>query len=306
MNSSMTCFADDIRRDLLDREAFTFRHRLMDHPALSLENLGRVIPALPPSQVFYSSGKLDRGANFDRAHVEHANGLSIEETIETIRTSDSYIMVRAPEADASLHPLFRDLVGDVESLIRERRAGQKAHRAMLYLFIASPNSITPFHIDRYSTFLMQFRGSKEVTVFPQWDERVVPSDVREGFVAHAGVRPVWRPQAEPLGTTFRFAPGDALHIPFVAGHHVRNGPDDVSISMSIIFNTDETRSQTRAMALNHKLRQGLRLRPHPVGQTPWRDAVKSSVWHTGSQLVKIMKKAPQSAGASCPQGATPG
>jgi len=288
VNSSMTCLADDIRRDLLDRDAFTFQHRLMGHPALSLENLGRVIPALPSSQVFYSSGKLDRGDNFDRAHVEHANGLSIEETIENIRTSDSYIMVRAPESDPSFRPLFRELVADVENLIRERRVGQKAHGAMLYLFIASPNSVTPFHIDRYSTILMQFRGSKDVTVFPQWDERVVSSDTREGFVAHSGARPVWRPQAEALGTTFRFAPGDALHIPFVAGHHVRNGPDDVSISMSIIFNTDETRSQTRAMVLNHKLRQGLRLRPHPVGMTPWRDAVKSGLWQTSSRLAHAL------------------
>lgn len=288
MTPSMTCFADDIQRDLLDREAFTFRHKLMGHPALSLENLGRAIPALPSSQVFYSSGKLDRGDDFDRAHVDHTNGLSIEETIETIRTSNSYIMVRSPEADLSFQPLFRELVGDVEALIRHRRAGQKAHGAMLYLFIASPDSITPFHIDRYSTVLMQFQGSKEVAVFPQWDDRVVPSDVREGFVAHAGVRPVWRAEAEGLGTTFRFAPGDALHIPFVAGHHVRNGPDDVSISMSIIFNTDETQSQTRAMVLNQKLRQGLHLRPHPVGTAAWRDAVKSGVWRTSARVAHAL------------------
>src|SRR4051794_35273274 len=94
VTTPLTCFADDIDRERLDHEAFTFRHRLMGHPALSLENLGRVIPALPPSQVFYSSGVLDRRDDFDRAHVDHRNGLSIEETIETIRTSNSYVMVR--------------------------------------------------------------------------------------------------------------------------------------------------------------------------------------------------------------------
>ncbi|MGE5865968.1 MAG: hypothetical protein ACM32J_12840, partial [Rhizobacter sp.] len=62
----LACFATDIRRDLLDRQPFTFRHRLLGHPALSLANLGRAIPALPASQVFYSSGRLQRGDDFDR------------------------------------------------------------------------------------------------------------------------------------------------------------------------------------------------------------------------------------------------
>lgn len=277
------CFADDLRRDLLDRAPFTFTHRLMGHPALSLRNLCRVIPALPAEQVFHSNGRLQRSDDFDRAHLEHPNGLSIEEAIESIRTSDAYIMVRAAETDASFQPLFRDLRAEVESLMRERGVGTAAHGATLYLFIASPGSVTPFHIDRYSTILMQFQGTKEVTVFPQWDEQVVPTPTREGFVAHTGDRPVWRTEAEPLGTTFRFAPGDALHIPFVAGHHVRNGPGEVSISMSIIFNTDETRRMVHAMVLNSRLRR-LGLSPTPAGRSAWRDAAKAGLWRTGAKL----------------------
>lgn len=284
----LACFAADIRRDLLDREPFTFRHRLLGHPALSLANLGRAIPALPASQVFYSSGRLQRGDDFDRAHVDHANGLSIEETIETIRTSDSYIMVRAAETDVSFQSLFRELVSDVQELMRERGVGGVAHGATLYLFIASPGSITPFHIDRYATILLQFQGSKEVTVFPAWDDRVVPTAVREGFVAHSGLRPTWDPRAEGLGITFRFAPGDALHIPFVAGHHVRNGPGEVSISMSVIFNTDETRRITHAMVLNEHLRR-LHLSPAAAGRNAWRDGAKAALWQAGSGLARRLR-----------------
>ena len=68
--TTFTCFANDIQRDLLDRQAFTFGHQLMGHPALTLENLGRVLPALPPQQVFYSSGLLKESDNFDRANIE--------------------------------------------------------------------------------------------------------------------------------------------------------------------------------------------------------------------------------------------
>ena len=189
--------------------------------------------SLPRAQVFYSSGRLQKSDDFDRAHVEHRNGLTIEETIETIRTSDSYIMVRSPETDASFAELHRELVSDVAALMRARGVGLQPLDAKLYLFIASPDSVTPFHIDRYSTFLMQFQGEKEVTVFPPWNESVVTARECEAFMARSGERPPFRPEAERLATRFHFRPGEALHIPFVAGHHVRNGPRDVSVSMSI-------------------------------------------------------------------------
>ena len=287
MTPPTPCFADDMQRDLLDRQPFVFHHKLLGHPALSLENLGRMIPALPQWQVHYSSGKLQRSDDFGRAHETHANGLSIEETIETIRTSDSYIMIREPDVDASFHPLYRELIHDVQGVMRDCGAGREAHDAKLYLFISSPNSVTPFHIDRYSNFLMQIQGSKEVSVFPQWDARSVPCSVRESVVAYSGERATWHPGAEQLKTTYKVFPGDALHIPFVAGHHVRNGPE-VSITLSLFFHTSRTRSLTRAMHLNDQLRRRLGWRPHPIGMAPVRDAVKSGVWLLGRTVAQAL------------------
>jgi hypothetical protein len=173
------------------------------------------------------------------------------------------------------------LLADVQTLMRRRGVGTQAIDPQLYLFIASPNAVTPFHIDRYSTFLMQFRGSKEVTVFPQWDERVVPSVSREAYVAYANSRLSWSPEADALGTKFEFAPGEAIHIPFVAGHHVRNGGDDVSISMSIIFNTAQSMAWRRALSFNHASRRVLGrfgIAPSPVGRNPLRDSAKAQIW----------------------------
>ena len=288
----LQCFEDGVDKEALDRRAFTFRHRLMGHPALSIENLSRVIPALPPGQVFYSSGLLQKSDDFDRAHVEHRNGLSIEETIETIRTSNSYIMVRSPERDASFAELHRELVSDVTALMRARGLSGEPIDAKLYLFIASPNSLTPFHIERYSTFLMQFQGQKEVFVFPPWNEQVVTARECEAFVARSGERPTFKPQAEPLATRFHFSPGEALHIPFVAGHYVRNGADDVSISMSIIFNTPETRMQIRALLFNYRARPWLGrlgLAPSAVGKGGWKEALKASMHSTAASLSRSIR-----------------
>lgn len=277
----MQCFEDSPVLDQLDREAFKFKHKLMGHPALSLENLQRVIPSLPKERVMYSKALLQKGDDFEATFKQRPADRTIEETIESIRVSDGYVMVQGPEVDPSFAPLHRELLADVQTLMRRRGVGTEAVDPQLYLFIASPNAVTPFHIDRYSTFLMQFRGSKEVTVFPQWDERVVPSVSREAYVAYANSRLSWSPEADALGTKFEFAPGEAIHIPFVAGHHVRNGGDDVSISMSIIFNTAQSMAWRRALSFNHASRRVLGrfgIAPSPVGRSPWRDGAKAHIW----------------------------
>jgi hypothetical protein len=287
------CFDNNLNRDLLDRQPFKFSHRLIDHPALGLDNLGRVLPTLKEGQIFYSKSTRNTSEDLDRLHLNQKNELSIEETIHSIQTSDSYIMVRSPETDPSFADLYRALLADVDQLVRDRRSGKNALDAMLYMFIASPNSVTPFHIDRYSTLLMQFRGNKTVTVFPPLDKRVVNTDQCEDYVAHCAPRgPQWNPEAERYGTTFDFAPGEAIHIPFVAGHHVRNGPQDVSISLSIIFKTAQTERMRKAMSFNRKMRPLLSpfgMVPTLAGQSAVKDAVKAALFAGAHRVSRALR-----------------
>lgn len=276
------CFADDIKSELLDRQPFKFHHKLLGHPALSLENLSRVLPTLPQQQVMYSKGLLDVGADFESTFRKKPKERTLEETIESIRTTDSYIMVRSPEVDPSFADLYKALCAEVAALMALRGVGKQPIDAQLYLFIASPNSVTPFHIDRYSTFLMQFRGSKTVTVGLPWDDRLVSQPNREAYVVRENTKLPWTIERDAFATPFEFSPGEALHIPFIAGHHVRNGPDDVSISMSIIFNTDESVRWKDALSFNHVLRKQLGrigLSPSGIGQSDFKDAIKSRMWH---------------------------
>ena len=280
------CFAEDIRSDLLDKAPFKFHHQLLEHPALSLENLARVLPTLPQQQVMYSKGLLDVADDFESTFRKKPRDRTLEETIDSIRTSDSYIMVRSPEVDPSFADLYKALCGEVASLMKTRGVGSMPLQAQLYLFIASPNSITPFHIDRYSTFLMQFRGSKTVTVGTPWDDRIVSQPDREAYVVREKTKLPWSSQLDEFSTAFEFSPGEALHIPFIAGHHVCNGPEDVSISMSIIFNTEESVRWRNAISFNHILRKQLNkvnLTPNSIGQSDWRDALKSRMWQSYRQ-----------------------
>jgi hypothetical protein len=289
----LKCFDDSCDPSLMDVQPFMFQHKLVGHPALSMENLRRALPALPADYVKYSKGLLKNGDDFENASVQQRNGLSLEETIESIRTSDSYIMVRSPQVDDSFAPLFRDLSADVESLLRQQ-VGDRPGLLIaprLYLFIASPNSHTPFHIDRNSTMLMQFRGSKEMVIFPSWEPQVVADADREAYAAYVNTKLPWSPEKDVFAQRFDFRPGNGLHIPFMAGHYVRNGSEDVSISMSIIFNTPRTYGQLNALQFNHQLRGLMRpvgLSPKPVGQTDWRDSAKSNLWRAQMRLRRTL------------------
>lgn len=282
-DSKWKCFESSLRVDLVDREPFKFRHKLLGHPTLTLENMALALPLLPREQVMYSKSLLANGDDFEGAFKTKPRDRSLQQTIEEIRISNSYIMVKAPEGEASFAELKKDLLADTEAIIRERGVGTRAIDAELYLFIASPNSVTPFHIDRNSTFLMQFQGTKTVHVFPQWDERVVTAADTEAYMAYANTKLPWSDTIDALGTAFEFSPGEALHIPYVAGHHVRNGADDVSISMSIIFNTKQSVAWRNALTLNYRLRKILAkvgAQPAAVGSTTWKDSAKSQLEET--------------------------
>mgnify|MGYP002780798897 CR=1 FL=1 len=277
----MDAFPDGLDASALDRRGYLARHGLLGHPALSLENLATVVPRLPPSDVFHSNGRLDLGNSLDSAHVDHRPAERLEEAIVRLRDVQAYIMVRSPERDASFRELHDALCAEMNAHLRD--AGQQGaiSDAKLYLFIASPNAVTPFHIDRYSTFLLQFRGTKEVTVFTPWDPEVVSDLDTERYVRHDTGRPGWRPELASRGTTFTFRPGEALHIPFVAGHHVCNGADDVSISMSVIFRTPETRTLTSALNFNRRLRRALGPlgnRVHPIRPGDRWSLAKGRAW----------------------------
>lgn len=248
------CFNDDIQAASLDKAPFQFSHRLMGHPALELGNLATALPALG-ERVMYSKGLSNLGANLDRAHLDEQNGLSIEETIEQIRTTPSYIAVRGPEHHPSFQELHRVMCEDIAKLMRTNGTGRLPENAEMWLFIASPGAITPFHFDRFSNFLLQFRGSKEVAVFEPWNDEVITATQYEAYTARNDRQMDWADEKDRFAHKFHFHPGQAIHIPFLGGHYVKNGPEDVSISMAIFYDTDQTRRFKQALFINDLIRR---------------------------------------------------
>src|SRR5690606_3872925 len=149
------------------------------------------------------------------------------------------------------------------------------------------------HFDRYSNVLMQIRGSKQVAVFPNFRPDIVPVDVCEAYMDRQAIEPLWRDELDQHAIKFQFRPGDALHIPYTSGHYVKNGAEDVSISLSFFFQTDETLRWTRAMRFNHRWRRwstAVGLRPTPVGHSHWLDAAKSHALPCAEAMGRVARR----------------
>lgn len=269
-------------RALYDRESFTTTHQLADHPLLKVDALAAMIQRLPRERVFYSSGTVDRDADFDRASIEHPPKLELHEAMKDLERADSYIMVNGPETDPEYQPLFRDILGTIESYTQS--FDPDIRDPMLYLFISSPNSTTPFHVDRYITFLMQITGKKKLYVWSPNDRETVSEEAMEVLFADPSQRsPLLPPGRENHCKEHSLSPGECLHIPFTAPHWVKNG-DEVSISLSIIFRTRRTDRMRNAYQMNYQLRRRLGWPPFPVGQSPLRDHSKDLLLRTYSTL----------------------
>ena len=77
-----------------------------------------------------------------------------------------------------------------------------------------------------------------------------------------------------------------------AGHHVRNGSEDISISLSIIFNSPRSQQLTRALKLNQKLRllaSRVGLQPARVALDASGVAFKAGVWAAGRGVARLLR-----------------
>lgn len=281
-------------RDDFDRKPFRFTHELATHPALSLEALREVILSLPSDQVFASRADLKIDTDFDKAHVEHAIDRSLSATLASMETSNSYVMVRQPDSDPRLRPvleLFMEELSQAVNAIPRLPVGllpkkpRLFYDPMLYLFISSPNSVTPFHVDRYSTLLLQLRGSKDVMVWDRADRATVTTEELEFLFGRPYEKnPSYKGANGNKPPAFRLEPGQGLHIPFTAPHWVKNGPE-VSVSVSFIWQTGVSIREAAAHRFNYVARRAFANVPRaltapaltPVGRSELVDRTKSSL-----------------------------
>lgn len=230
-------------------------HELAGHPLFSREALAVLAERMDPASVEYNLAKLPLGV---RPQDIPGNGLTLGETIRTIDSNGSWAVLKNVEADPEYAALLDGALAELAPIVA-RKTGPMLHREA-FIFLSSPNAVTPFHMDPEHNILLQIDGEKVMTVFPAGDADLVPPRQSEGFHAGAHRNLVWDDGFRVKGLSVRLAPGEAIHVPVKAPHFVTNGPA-VSVSFSITWRS----ARSIAEGELHSLNAALRRRGLPIG-----------------------------------------
>jgi hypothetical protein len=266
----MTIFtaADRARfRDLYPERPGGFRHRLAGHELLTLESLVGLATRLGRENVEYNAGDLPYGVAPDEVSD---NGLSPEETIRRIEQCGSWMVLKHVDRDPAYRALLDEALDEMAEVV-EPVSGEMLTRVG-FIFVSSPGAVTPFHLDPEHNILLQIRGSKTMMVV-RGDEEVVPDEKHEAYHVGGHRNLPWRDEYEARGHRFELAPGDAVHVPLMWPHWVKNGPEP-SISFSITWKSDWIYQEADVRGMNHLLRR-FGVDPNPPAPFPRRNMGKA-------------------------------
>ena len=265
------------------RKSFMFSHRLSASPLLKL-------PALKQLARFYTKHSLryhlESGpVTVDRKWSARPKNLILCDAIDQIEGNDSLILLNRADNEPEYCTLLNDFLEEIRALLGPELFS-KYHEPICTLVIASPNRITPYHMDKSINFLLQTQGTKDFYVFDGTDRSILTVRELELFWG-AGNRSAAEYQAVKQSSAMKcdLGPGRGVHLPVAFPHWARNG-GDVSIAVSINLRLRQNLEKD-VFHVNHQLRR-IGLRPREPGRSQLLDITKSVALRTiGSTLRKL-------------------
>ncbi len=262
----------------------------MDHPLLQLDKLVELGMRLGEHGIRYHNADASPGTNFEGAPETHKPKFTAAETLARIESASAWMALHYVEKD----PIYRELVHDVLDAVKPRveRKDPHMHSYAGWIFITSPNAVTPYHMDHENNFILHVRGHKTLHVWEPLDRDVVTERSLELFHGkHSRDLVQYKEDLQPRAHVFELEPGMGGYMPSTAPHWVRNGAN-VSITISFTYYTDAILRTKLLYVANNKLRE-LGLRPQPIGKSRARDAMKLATMSTIKRTAEMVRKRPQ-------------
>ena len=162
------------------------------------------------------------------------------------------MLLKYIEQDPAYAQLMREVLAEIEPVVRG--ATGPMMRLEGFIFISSPEAVTPPHFDPEYNILFQSRGSKTMTVFPQADSEIVSPEFFEAYFAGGPRNLPWRDEWAARGEPVDIGPGEAIFVPVLAPHWVKvHG--EVSISLSLAWRSEWSFHYADACRFNRRLRR---------------------------------------------------
>ena len=241
-----------------------FAHSLHEDPRLALGAIADLADRLPRESVICDTaaqpllapqGGPPRGALARPGDV-----------IRNIEDANAWLTLLNIEADPAYAELMNTMLDTLEPGMRDRQGPMR--NRVGFIFVSSPNSVTPAHFDIEHSLLMQVSGSKAVSFGHFATEESRRREIERYWDgSHGRIEDL-----PPELALYPLTPGRGVYIPPVEPHWVHNGPA-ISTSVTLTYFTAATERENMIDALNARLRS-LHLTPRRPGQSPPVDAAK--------------------------------
>ena len=263
---------------------FAIRHKLAGHPLLTLSRIAQLAAELPRDLIEYNSGKVAISQDPDAIPTIDLDPV---EVVKRIETAGAWMVLKRIENA----PAYRRLLEDALLSVARARGFDSLKEAGFeqiegFMFVSSPNSTTPFHLDSEDNFFVQIHGEKFFTVFNNDDRAIVSDDqIEHSMTKHRNL--IYDPKFADRGHEFHMHGGDGCYIPYQWPHWVRTA-GEFSISLAITWKTREVRRVNDLHFVNSMLR-GIGLPQQPPGKRPALDSVKVAAFRTGTTIIKPLR-----------------
>ncbi|MBE0703377.1 MAG: cupin-like domain-containing protein [Afipia sp.] len=275
---------DSLNRDF-PLKPFAIRHMLAGHPLLTLPRIAKLASDLPRDLIEYNSGAANISQDPDK--VQSVN-LDPVEVVNRIETAGAWMVLKRIEKSPEYRALLEDTL---LSVARARGFNSLAEAGFSqiegFLFVSSPNSTTPFHLDGEDNFFVQIHGDKTFAIFDNRDGAIADNaQVEYCTTKHRNVP--YNDSFKPRGVEYHLVGGDGCYVPYQWPHWVKTA-GSYSISMAVTWKTPEVRRLNDLHTFNSMLR-GLGLPQAAPGQNPGLDAVKLAVFRTSRSIIEPLRK----------------
>jgi Cupin superfamily protein len=207
------------------------------------------------------------------------------DVIRDLHNANAWLTLLNVDEDPGMAELMNTRLDQLESgmIARWGKRGQMRKR-VAFVFVSSPNSVTPVHFDIEHSLLMQVSGSKTVSIgrFESDAARRHEFD-RYWDGSHGRIESL-----PPEETAYTMTPGRGVYIPPGTPHWVHNGPD-TSLSVTLTYFTAATVRESRIEDFNAHLRRR-HMKPREPGRSAAVDTAKvgaMGVWAVGRRLRSV-------------------
>ncbi|ETR75795.1 transcriptional regulator [Afipia sp. P52-10] len=274
---------DALKRDFPSKP-FAIRHMLTNHPLLTLQRIAQLAATLPRDRIEYNAG--DAAISQDPDKVRSVD-LDPVEIVQQIRTAGAWMVLKRIESVPDYRRLLEDCLLSVARARGFKTLAEADFRQIEgFLFVSSPNSTTPFHLDSEDNFFVQIHGEKFFHIYDNEDRAIADDDaIEHSLTKHRNLK--YDQSFRPRGTEFHMFGGDGCYVPYKWPHWVRTA-GEYSISMAITWRSKAVHRDIDLQFCNSMLR-GIGFPQAAPGKNPAWDTAKLALYRTALVLIRPLR-----------------